>query len=204
MKEKWVSKLKHTLWLTFNIKIMVSFSMFWHWKYGKFSEKQEKKRKKSTRKNIFFPPKKPLCFVQTSNPNTEQDVNHNCPRHPNLHAPWTILITSLTSAKPRRAVLGKNWTSGLGYICIVISQTCSISLTVGPMSRKIRWKERFLHFDQKHGEVIKYIEGIRKIPQTGGVLVLSFALTGDEIKKKSGWRKIVHKNKTGDQTSFLT
>jgi hypothetical protein len=46
-----------------------------------------KKRKISTRKTFFSPPKKWLLFVQTSNPNIEQEVvNHNCPRHPNLDA----------------------------------------------------------------------------------------------------------------------
>jgi hypothetical protein len=172
--------LKHTLWLTFNIKIMVSFSMFWHWKYGKFSEKQEKKRKKSTRKNIFFPPKKPLCFVQTSNPNTEQDVNHNCPRHPNLHAPWTILITSLTSAKPRRAVLGKNWTSGLGYMHSNFSNlfyftNCWTDVQKNTMKRKIPplWSKTCRSY--------QYIEGIHKIPQTGGFWSLVFPYLGMRI-----------------------
>jgi hypothetical protein len=30
----------------------------------------------------------------------------------------------------------------------------------------------------------QYTEDIHKIPQTGGVLVLSFSLTGDEIKNQ--------------------
>jgi len=46
-------------------------------------------------------------------------------------------LLSLTSAKQRSTVLEKNSTFDLGYIYIIISETFSISLTVGLTLRKI-------------------------------------------------------------------
>jgi hypothetical protein len=53
---------------------MVSFSMFSHRKFGKFSEKQNEGENFQLEKH-FFPPKKSLLCIQTRNPNAEQDVN---------------------------------------------------------------------------------------------------------------------------------
>ncbi len=40
--------------------------------------------KLSTRKTFFS--KKIPSFCPKEHPNSDQDVSHNCPRHPNLHA----------------------------------------------------------------------------------------------------------------------
>jgi hypothetical protein len=61
--------------------------------------------------------------------------------------PWTILIISLTSAKQRCAVLGKNWTSGLGYIHSNFSNLFYFTNCWTDV-QKNTMKERFLHFDQ--------------------------------------------------------
>jgi hypothetical protein len=112
---------------------------------------KEIKRKISTKKP---PPQKKQnpFFLSTkqANPNTEQDVNHNCPRHPNLCAPWTILITSLTSVKQRGSVLEKNLNLWFGiFIHSNFSNLFYFSLTVGAdVQKNNTMKERFLHFDQ--------------------------------------------------------
>jgi hypothetical protein len=89
----------------------------------------------------------------------------------------------------------------MGYIYIMITETFSISLTVGLTLRKILWRKETSTFI-KMWKGYQYIEGIHKIPQTRGSGPQFFSQTGDEINKTR--MKIVHKNKREDQTSFLT
>jgi len=190
---------KYYLCLTFYIWIRVSFSILCYWNFGEFSQK--KLIEFSTRKT-FFPKKKSILFVQKSNQNSDQDVSHNCPDI-QICMPMDHIdcLLSLTSVKQRSTVLEKISTFHLGYIYIMISETFSISLTVGLTLRKILWRKGTSTLI-KTWTGYQYIEGIHKIPQTRSSGPHFFSQTGG--KKNKTRIKIVHKNKRGDQTSFLT
>jgi hypothetical protein len=68
----------------------------------------------------------------------------------NLCAPWTILITSLTSVKQRGSVLEKKLNLWFGiFIHSNFSNLFHFSLTGGTdVQKNNTMKERFLHFDQ--------------------------------------------------------
>jgi hypothetical protein len=151
-KSKYPKLQKYTLLLTFNIKIMVSFSMFWHWKFGKFSGK--KRSKISTRKKFFSPSKIP-SFYPNKQPKQWAGCKSQLSKTSKFACPWTILIISLTSAKPRCAVLGKIWTSGLGYIHSNFSNLFYLTNCWTDV-QKNTMKERCLHFDENMEELSIY------------------------------------------------
>jgi hypothetical protein len=98
-------------------------------------------------KKHFFPPKKIPSFC----PNKQHKHWARCKlqlsKTSKFACPWTILIISLTSVKPRRAVLGKNWTSGLGYIHTNFSNLFYFT-NCWTDAQKNTMNERFLHFDE--------------------------------------------------------
>ncbi len=135
--------------------------------------KKKKKEKTSTRKT-FFSHKKIPSLCQNKQPKRWAGCKSQLSKTYKFACPWTILITSLTSAKPRRAVLGKNWTSGLGYIHSNFSNlfyftNCWIAVQKNTM------KERFLHFDKNMEKLINLLKAPIEYPKLR-VLVPSFFL----------------------------
>ncbi len=109
------------------------------WKTKKRENFQLEKKKNSLKKIPSFCPNK--------QPKHWAGCKSQLSKTSKFACPWTILITSLTSAKPRRAVLGKYWTSGLGYVHSNFSNLFYFTNCWTDV-QKNTMKERFLHFDQ--------------------------------------------------------
>jgi len=113
-----------------------------------------------------FPPKKIPSFCPNKQPKHWAGCKSQSSKTSKFGCPWTISITSLTSAKPRHAVRGKNWTCGLGYIHSNFSNLFYFTNCWTDV-QKNTMKERFLHFD-KNMEKLAIYQICIKYPKLGG------------------------------------